>query len=432
MLHTLKTRANSSSKKKTVAKSPRRTDVIDIFDGHVRIFRTTHSGDVFQFQMYVQDEQRYIRKSLKTRDKEIAIGLAQKEFIFYQAKLLNGERLFSLTAEELRTKYLDHIDKLVTSGQMSEGRRRNIKTFTKHYVEFVGKSSKIQNIDRKFFQGYRAFRQSKKADITMTVVQNETITINQLYNWAKNEGLIAQTYQLDFGVIKARKNEVRREGFSLLGYKQLIDFSKSWYKSIPNDCLKPDEEFYYRRTIQDFIVLMANYGLRTQELRLLRWRDVHLQSDDKVTIIVQADTTKVETRREIWGRKRYVFDRRKEYSKYCEPDDYVFGHFRRRDVITKELLYDYYNALIAEVKEKKPEFDDTKTLYGLRHLFITIHLLAAKVDVYKIARYCGTSMLQIQRHYDNVKDKQISDELRSYDFRIDKEGGLVMLDDKSV
>lgn len=406
---------------------PRRTDVMDIFDGNVRIFRTTNSGDVWQFQMYVAQEQRYIRKSLKTRDKEVAIGLAQKEFIFYQSKLLNGEKLFSLTADELRTRYLAYLEELVLGEQMSAGRAKNLKTFTRRYVEFVGKSSKIQNIDKKYFQGYRAFRQSMKSDITMAVVQNEAIAIKQLYTWAKNEGFISQTYVLDFGKINVPKNEVKRDGFTIEEYNVLTDYSAVWNRSVPKDHAMRDEEVYYRRLIHDFIVLMANYGFRTGELRLLKWKDVRITSGDKATVTVQAETTKVGKRREIWSPKAHVFNRIKDYSKFTDPDDYVFGHYRRRDVITKELLYNYYNALIAHIKSKKDRFDDTKTLYGLRHLFITIHLLAAKVDVYKIARFCGTSMIQIQRHYDNVKDLQISDELHSYKLKFNDEGGLVVL-----
>jgi hypothetical protein len=61
--------------------------------------------------------------------------------------------------------------------------------------------------------------------------------------------------------------------------------------------------------------------------------------------------------------------------------------------------------------------------------YITIHLLASKVDVYKIARYCGTSMNQIQKHYDNVKDTQISKEMLSYNLKFDKNDEIVLDDD---
>ena len=95
MLRTLKTIDDNSlksknTKKKSTEKVSRRTDVTEIFDGNVTIYKTTNSGDVYQFQMYVKDEQRYVRKSLKTRDKQVAISLAQKEFIFYQSKIIQG------------------------------------------------------------------------------------------------------------------------------------------------------------------------------------------------------------------------------------------------------------------------------------------------------------------------------------------------------
>ena len=89
MLKTSKTVENNSLTKtnKYANRKKRISDVLEIYDGSVRIFKTTNSGDVYQMSMYVKDEKRYVRKSLKTRDKEIAIQIAKKEFIFYEAKL---------------------------------------------------------------------------------------------------------------------------------------------------------------------------------------------------------------------------------------------------------------------------------------------------------------------------------------------------------
>ncbi len=159
MLQSLRPVERNSSKKKPGElgcyglRNKRMSDVTEIFDGNIRIYRTTNSGDVYQMRMYVAAERRYVRKTLKTRDKEVAISLAQKEFIFYQAKILNGEKIFSVSAEEFRNKYLEYVSELVTSGQLSKGRETNIKTFTKHWMMFVKKATKVQNIDKKFFQG---------------------------------------------------------------------------------------------------------------------------------------------------------------------------------------------------------------------------------------------------------------------------------------
>ena len=407
----------------------RMSDVTDIYDGEVRIFRTTHSGNVWQMRMYVREEQRYVRKSLKTRDKEIAISIARNEFIFYQAKIRNGEKLFSISAEELRTRYLEQVSELVEAGQLSEGRQTNIKTFTKHYVEFVGKNTKIQNIDRKFFQGYRAFRQKKKSDITMTVVVNESITVKQMYRWAREQGLIAQNYEPDYGKIKVQKNEVRRKGYSIEEYNQLVMTAANWYKSVPKNHPKHDEEVYYRKSIRDFIVLMGNFGFRTGELLTLKYQNVSIHKDDTATVAILAENTKVRRSREVRGRRGDVFKRRKEYSKYNQLSNFVFSYFDEDKMMSKEILYEYFNTLVKQVKQKHKEFDNTKTLYSLRHFWITLHLLAGKIDVYQIARYAGTSLVQIQNHYDNVKDEQVSDQVLSYDIRFDKNNEIILNDD---
>ncbi|SPJ17539.1 hypothetical protein SBBP2_320049 [Burkholderiales bacterium] len=46
--------------------------------------------------------------------------------------------------------------------------------------------------------------------------------------------------------------------------------------------------------------------------------------------------------------------------------------------------------------------------------------------MYKIARYAGTSLNQIQKHYDNVKDSQVSKEVLSVKLRFDKNDAIVL------
>jgi len=57
-----------------------------------------------------------------------------------------------------------------------------------------------------------------------------------------------------------------------------------------------------------------------------------------------------------------------------------------------------------------------------------LQLLIGKVDVYKIARYAGTSLVQIQKHYDNVKDIQVSKEILAVNFRFGKDHEIELFD----
>ncbi len=82
MLQTAKTIASDSRKSEAVKpkrmrSAIRMSEVTDILDGEVRVFRTTHSGDVWQMRMYVPEEKKYIRLSLRTKDKDAALKLAR-------------------------------------------------------------------------------------------------------------------------------------------------------------------------------------------------------------------------------------------------------------------------------------------------------------------------------------------------------------------
>ena len=106
------------------------------------------------------------------------------------------------------------------------------------------------------------------------------------------------------------------------------------------------------------------------------------------------------------------------------------------------LGFDDNNFVVANEKEKlidkiiKPdiyfiEHEDfeEQDLYSLRHFFITSHLIASKISVYDLAKYCGTSLQQISNTYDNVKMEEISKKMLSYSFKFDKNNNIILDDD---
>jgi hypothetical protein len=422
-------------------KNPRMSDVTDLYDGQIRLYRTTHSGDVYQLRMWVSEEKKYIRKSLRTRDKNQAIRIAEQDFILYKSRLLKGEKIFSVTAKDLRTKYLEHVDELLDGKQLSKGRVTNIRVYTKHYLDFVGEKTPVQGIKKKFFRGYRAFRQKELKSIKMTVVRNESITIKQMYKWAIEEGYVSAAEFPDFGKIVVPKDDTRRDGYTMDEYKQLVDVAKFWYRKANKSAPNYQEDVYYRRSIRDFIVLMSNMGFRTGELHQLKYSEVttaqYAQKTKSgsvpviATVQVLPETTKVRKGRVVKGPRGDVFDRRKTYSKFHSEEDYVFSMYDKRTLISKKILYQYYSDLKDAAKEKYEDFDTSKDIYALRHLWITNQLLIGQISPYKIARYAGTSLQQIQNHYDHVKDAQISDELLSLRFKpTSGEDGFVDMGDK--
>lgn len=416
----------ATTKKKTQTNPERsKKDAFEIFDGRVKIFRT--GSKVWQMQVWINEEKKYVRESLKTEEKDTAQRLAEERYIFLRAKVQSGERVFSIRATELRDRFLEYAEKQVAAGQLSQGRLNNIKTYTKHYIDFVGAQSQIQNIPVKKFKDYLAFRRQKKSDILATVVVNESITIKQMYRWAQSEGLMQQNYAIDFGSIKKPKDEAVRDSFTTDEYEQLVLVSKNWHKRTKDGSTA--EQRYYRQLINDFIIVMGNGGFRTQEARLLTWGDIKRiygkGEETYAEVVVRAETSKVNKKRNFEMRRGDVFRRRHEKTQYKEPKDFVFQMYQTKEVVNATKLYNTYNELIEEVAKKYPQFDTTKTLYCLRHFWITIRILAG-MNVYDIAKIAGTSLTQIQKHYDAASSLVTSKKMNKNKIVFDGHGQVVI------
>jgi integrase len=400
------------------------SDVHDLFDGRMRIYRTVKSGDVWQFRMYVKAEKRYVRESLRTTDKEIAKQRAEEKFFQYKARMDRDEKIFSITAKQLAEKYLAYETERHESGQIRLGRLANVRTHVKHYLRFVGEKTAIQNFGGKEFRNYRAFRQKQKKDITMSAVLNELVTIQKMYSFAKDEQYIASNYKIDKGVIKVSDSDAKREAYTIKEYERLVSFSKNFFKSG-----RDDEERYYKELIHLFILGMSHFGFRTGELLSLKWQDVQFLKEGRVQITIRAENTKVNKRRVVAGLNGQVFQRIQKMSRFKEDSSFVFSKYSKDEMMTKTMLYAFFNELVQRVKSKYEDFDDTKTLYSLRHFYITIRLLADSISVYQLARYCGTSLQMIQKTYDNVTDLDVSKKMMAAKQFVFRDGELVMKDD---
>lgn len=416
----------TSTKTNTSTDKPRgKKDVFEILDGQVKIYRT--NSKVWQYQLWIKEEQKYVRESLQTDDKESAVNKATERFIYYRSRILKNEKVFSITSSELRDDFLIYIQNQVDNQQLSKGRQSNIKTFTKHYLKFVNEKSKIQNIPPKFFRDYLTFRRTSKSDILVSVVINESVTIKQMYRFGVDKGHINSDYCPDFGVMKKPQDEGIRDSFTIDEYGMLINISKNWYKD--KSIVDNEEEKYYRRLCNDFILVMANAGFRTQEVRLLKWKDIKKISEtDKgvyAEVIVRAENTKIRKSRTLEMRRGDVFQRIKSYSNYTEKDDFVFSVYDKNEVISKRRLYTVFNQLRELVSTIHSDFDNTKSLYSLRHFWITIRILAG-LNVYDIAKISGTSLVQIQKHYDAATSLITSKKMNKNSLRFDEHGDVVI------
>ena len=156
-------------------------DEVPIFDDAVVYKR----GDYWQFRLWLAKEHKYARFSLKTKNRSTAIDKAKLHYHELMALQLQGKRYFSKTTKLGVDSYLQQRWKDVEAGLIVKGRYSTIKTHFEHWLDFVGRDTKLKELERTDCENYFAERtkNKKKISISQTTVTNEQSSINAMMTW---------------------------------------------------------------------------------------------------------------------------------------------------------------------------------------------------------------------------------------------------------
>jgi hypothetical protein len=122
--------------------------------------------------MWISEERKYVRKTLKTTHLDTAVERAENEFFAIKANVNAGRRIFSPTVQQAEDEYLAHrwnVD--VKRGSITEGRWATIKSHLNHFVAYCGivgreaqsSVTRLNDLESKSLQGYHPYRQQKGA-----------------------------------------------------------------------------------------------------------------------------------------------------------------------------------------------------------------------------------------------------------------------------
>ena len=150
-------------------------DEIALFDNAVIYKR----GDFWHFRMWLANERKYARFSLKTRNKQTAIDKAEERY--YELKVLEKQKkpYFSITAKDGAAKYLATRQNDVEDGNIVKGRLSTIKTHLEHWLDFVKRDTKLKDLERMECYEYSSKRLKAKKGIAVSqsTIKNEQSSI---------------------------------------------------------------------------------------------------------------------------------------------------------------------------------------------------------------------------------------------------------------
>ena len=236
-------------------------------------------------------------------------------------------------------------------------------------------------------------------------IHNEIITLSLILKTAQRHGYIQQVPDLSDPYRRHTKVS-HRPWFTPKEYKQLYEATR---KNAANP--KSPRFKWYAEQLHDFVLFMANTGLRPDEVKQLEFRDVEIVIDEwsgeRILEIEVRGKRGVGYCKSMPGAVRpfeRLRDRPRPTGKLTE-DEAEKGGVAFEEMLPKptDKLFPnefkkMFNGLLTENNLKFDRDGKARTAYSLRHSYICFRLLEG-ADIYQIAKNCRTSVEMIEKHY---------------------------------
>jgi integrase len=217
-----------------------------------------------------------------------------------------------------------------------------------------------------------------------STLHQEIVTLRQVLKTANRKGWIAAVPDMS-APYKSSGKISHRAWFAPDEYRRFYEATRERARNPLNERWRWECEQFH-----DWVLFMANTGLRPDEASNLQYRDVTVILDaatnERILEIVVRGKRGVGYCKSMTGAVLPFQRLRKRNNP--KPEDLIFGPVQR------ELL----NAVLGELDLKKDREGNARTAYSLRHTYISMRLMEG-ADIYQIAKNCRTSVEMIEKFY---------------------------------
>lgn len=359
------------------------------------------------------DGQRF-RESTKEEDLDRAKDVAEEWYLDLRGKRRSGEvqqpKKKEKCFKEVALEYMAET-KIVAAGVRSaKYLELNELRLHVHLIPFFGEIP-LSEITAGTCQKYIVWRTEKAAEKSdkppaRSTLKQEFVIVRQALRWAVNNRQLSHMPTLKLPYLTLRKKG-RRAWFSPEEYKQLYTATRRRIE----EGTRPGWKSHYE-DLHDYILFMANSGLRPDEAAHLEFRDITIEDDLATgeTILVMDIRGKTGT---AYAKSMpgvvYPFQRLKERrAQQClngEIEDRPAGELQPTDKVFRKFKRNLFNQILNEEGLKYDRDGQPRTAYSLRHTYISTRLMDG-ANVHAIANNCRTSVKMIEEHYAaHIKDR---------------------------
>ena len=296
-----------------------------IKDGRIVLYRR-NGKPIYHARMAVDGVEGYIVQSTRKTDLAEAIRVAEEKYDDYRYRVRNGLETSRITFTTLWRRWWEIHSR---TERVGPHRLRYIKgTVERYFLPFFGEKA-LSEIDDAALAGYWDWRRNfwsseeglekiEKAQKSRTTekrpykqklgnvarvpspktMKMEQTVFRQIFFWAHQIGIISRMPFVKAPDKLKKTSETRRPAFSTEEWRQLYQFLRDWAEGKePDGEVSPESKpnsmhLWHRQLLRNYVLVMGRTGLRPNEARQLRWRDLdQIKDDDGSTYVVLLNRT---------------------------------------------------------------------------------------------------------------------------------------------
>lgn len=386
-------------------------------DGGIYLYRRAeYKKPTWFIRLKIPGAKGYVWKSSRTTDEFAAYKVAEDLYNQSLVKVLSGGKLNSKRIADALKAYVAHFerdqDRLSIRYKVLFAKRL-IPEFKTHTFDELDTALISKVLDR-------LSEQSKRKTLSPNTIKRLLADLRHFLNWAIEQGYTDALPRFP----KVRDDQNRRPHFDDADWSALTRYMATFVRKA-HPSVRRD-----RNLLVNFVLILANTGIRVGEARNLKWRDlrpiVSPDGTESVALMVKGKTGMREVVARTSDVKKWfnrILDDRKEdlgneNSDLCNaravpPDSYVFCG---RDGVPVGSFKKSFTRLLADAGVEFDSFGEKRTLYSLRHTYATFRLHEG-VNQYVLARNMGTSVAMLEQFYGHTSNITSADELMKTSYR---------------
>ena len=339
---------------------------------------------------------RYHRKATSTHHLPTALALAEDWYLDCKAAIrinqFKPDRKHSV--REVAKVALEKFQAKVDRGERSPSYLSGIKLLLDiDILPFFGPMD-VADVGPAKWSEYEERLRESKPKLTRQTLHQHRNALRVCLNEAVRKEWIERLPTLKIDAI-AKREQKPRIWFEPNEMRLLLKTARAHMLELRNTRWRHDAEECY-----DFIIWMANTGMRVGEAHNVRFCDVQVETE----LCGDGVTRRLCLIRNIRG-KRGTGECRSWFAAFNAYQRLVERRSIEDPATSKELLFpirhrDMFNAILdkAGLKFTNTEPRRKRDFVSLRHTYIALRLLQG-VNVYDVARNCRTSVAMIENHY---------------------------------